>query len=114
MADKPESYLSQPQEVIDFLKRLPAAWDETRLLAGYPGESVVMARRSGDVWYVAGINGTGEMRSLDFPELRGNIMLFSDGSTDREFAISHAESVSSVMCRPNGGFCCVIENCQGE
>jgi len=112
MADKPESYLSQSQEVIDFLKGLPAVWDETKLLAGYPGESVVMARRSGDVWCVAGINGTNDALSLDFPELRGRITLFADGTNDREFAISHLESLSSVMCRPNGGFCCVIESSQ--
>jgi hypothetical protein len=58
LADKPESYLAQPQEVQDFLSRLPAVWDETRFVSGYPGESVVLARRSGSTWYIAGINGT--------------------------------------------------------
>ena len=58
LADRPESYLSQPKEVQDFLSSLPAAWDETRLIAGYPGEYVIMARRSGKKWYLAGINGT--------------------------------------------------------
>ncbi|MCQ2182524.1 MAG: glycoside hydrolase family 97 protein [Bacteroidales bacterium] len=109
MADKPESYLSQPQEVIDLLKGLPVVWDETRLLAGYPGESVVMARRSGDVWYVAGINGTQNTVTLTFPEQKGDITLFADGSIDREFAISHPDAISSVECRPNGGFCCIIK-----
>jgi len=109
MADRPESYLSQPQEVIDFLKGLPTVWDETKLLAGYPGESVVMARRSGDVWYVAGINGTKESVTLTFPEQKGDITLFADGSIDREFAISHPGTISSVDCRPNGGFCCIIK-----
>lgn len=109
MADKPESYLSQPQEVIDFLKGLPTVWDETKLLAGYPGVSVVMARRSGDVWYVAGINGTQETVTLTFPEQKGDITLFADGSIDREFAISKVETLSSVECRPNGGFCCIIK-----
>lgn len=108
MADRPESYLSQPQEVIDFLKGLPAVWDETKLLAGYPGEYAVMARRSGDVWYVAGINGTGETKTLSFPEQKGDITLFADGSIDREFAISKQNSISSVECRPNGGFCCIV------
>jgi hypothetical protein len=31
-------------------------WDDTKLVDGFPGEYVVMARRSGDTWYVAGIN----------------------------------------------------------
>jgi len=109
MADRPESYLSQPCEVIDFLKQLPAVWDETKLLAGYPGESVVMARRSGDVWFVAGINGTKETVTLNFPEQRGDIILFADGQVDREFAISRVDALSSVQCRPNGGFCCIVK-----
>ena len=58
LADRPSSYLSQPQTVKDFLTELPSVWDDTRLICGYPGEYVVMARRRGDVWYIAGINGT--------------------------------------------------------
>ena len=38
-----------------FLSRVPAAWDETRLLEGYPAAFVTMARRKGDTWYVGGI-----------------------------------------------------------
>lgn len=109
MADKPEAYLSQPQEVIDFLKELPAVWDETKLLSGYPGHHAVIARRSGDVWFVGGINGTGETLTLEFPELTGDITLFADGASDREFAISKQSSVKSVECRPNGGFVCLVK-----
>ena len=47
-----------PAFELDFLKRLPTTWDETRYLDGYPGRYVVMARRHGDNWYVAGLNGT--------------------------------------------------------
>lgn len=38
-----------------FLSRVPAAWDETRLLEGYPASFVTMARKKGDEWYVGGI-----------------------------------------------------------
>ena len=55
LADRPESFLAQPQAVQDFLGRLPAAWDETRYVSGYPGQSAVLARRSGSRWFVAGI-----------------------------------------------------------
>ena len=58
MADRPEAYLSLPEPVRNLLSDLPSAWDDTRLLAGYPGESAVIARRCGDTWYIAGINGT--------------------------------------------------------
>ena len=67
LADRPESFLAQPQDVQDFLSLLPAAWDETRFVSGYPGESCVLARRSGNTWYVAGINGTDETKTLSVP-----------------------------------------------
>lgn len=38
--------------------------DETRLVAGYPGEYVVMARRKGTTWYVAGINGSDSVKTI--------------------------------------------------
>lgn len=108
MADRPDSYLSQPQEVKDFLSGLPTVWDETRLVDGYPGERVVMARRKGDVWYVAGINGTDAPITLDGGGFTGDITLFADGSEDREFAISKVETLDGVNCRAHGGFLAVI------
>jgi len=38
-----------------FLSKVPAAWDETRVLEAWPGSFVTMARRKADEWYVAGI-----------------------------------------------------------
>ena len=46
-----------PDYVWSYFKSVPTVWGETRLLSGYPGRDVVMARRSGNTWYVAGING---------------------------------------------------------
>jgi hypothetical protein len=56
-ADSVESYRSLPGEPKQFLKDVPAAWDDTRFVAGYPGKSIILARRKGQDWYVAGING---------------------------------------------------------
>jgi alpha-glucosidase len=42
----------------DFLTRIPANWDDTLFLKGHPDSHIVIARKSGDTWYVAGINGT--------------------------------------------------------
>ena len=112
LADRPESFLSQPQEVKDFLGQLPAAWDDTRLLSGYPGESVVIARRSGNTWYVAGINGTDQQQTLsigDLTKLGNAVTLFADGEP---WAISRttAKAVgSAISCRPRGGFVMVIK-----
>ncbi|HRT07461.1 MAG TPA: glycoside hydrolase family 97 catalytic domain-containing protein [Candidatus Paceibacterota bacterium] len=61
-ADKAEAYLGLPAEPKDFLKRVPVAWDDTRFVAGYPGQFVILARRKGDTWYLAGVNGQGQER----------------------------------------------------
>ena len=112
LADRPESYLSQPQAVQQFLSRLPAAWDETRLIDGYPGERVIIARRSGQTWYIAGINGTDKELTLDVPTdfigQHGRVELFQD-SGERAWALSQAKSVPrSIVCRPRGGFVAVV------
>ena len=44
MPDKPETYYTLPKEVKNILMHLPAAWDDTKLLSGYPGTEVVLAR----------------------------------------------------------------------
>jgi Glycoside hydrolase 97. len=72
LADRPSAYLSQPDEVKNFFRNLPVAWDNTKLLSGYPADHVVMARQKGDTWYIGGLNGTNEQRNLpmnlSFPE----------------------------------------------
>ena len=40
---------------MDYLRALPATWDDTVALDGAIGEFYVAARRSGDDWYVSGI-----------------------------------------------------------
>ena len=50
-------YLQElPQHELSLLRDIPTTWDETRFIDGYPGRYVVLARRHGDKWYVAGLN----------------------------------------------------------
>ncbi len=70
-ADSAASYRAQPDDVREFLRTVPASWDETRFLAGHPGEYVVVARRHRDTWWVGAINGADAARRVDLPpELR--------------------------------------------
>ena len=121
LADRPESYLSQPAEVRKFLSTLPAAWDETRFVAGYPGEYVVLARRHGKTWYIAGINGTDKTRtiSLNCPFLKEQrarskgqeITVFTDGTRQSPLNTQHSRTIPrSLKCLPRGGFIVQI-NC---
>ena len=107
LADRPESYLSQPQEVQDFLSKLPAAWDETRFIAGYPGEYVIVARRSGKKWYLAGVNGTDHVKEVALP-FRGNhaLLLTDEPGKDHIWRIKKQQKVpKSIVFQPRGGFC---------
>ncbi|MBR4897751.1 MAG: glycoside hydrolase family 97 protein [Prevotella sp.] len=107
LADRPESFLSQPQEVQQFLGQLPAAWDETRFIDGYPGEYVVLARRSGNTWYVAGINGTDEAKTINLQALAlqtSRSKLFADDKEGNWSIISVKDLPSSIKCLPRGGF----------
>jgi hypothetical protein len=42
------------------MKAVPTTWDEVRFIDGYPGKYVIIARRNGDKWYVAGVNAQKE------------------------------------------------------
>ena len=103
LADRPESFLAQPQAVQDFLGKLPAAWDETRFVSGYPGESCVLARRSGKTWYVAGINGTDNEKTLsvplDFVKGKYTVTMFADsGSKDDPWRIETIKTPAFFTC----------------
>ena len=52
----PNTLTDAPAWAIDFMKRVPTTWDEVKLIDGYPGKYVIMARRCGTKWYVVGIN----------------------------------------------------------
>jgi hypothetical protein len=115
LADKPESFLAQPQEVQYFLSHLPSVWDETHLVSGYPGESVVIARRSGSTWYVAGINGTDEEKELPLLSRRGQgwsdqpqITAFLDAGEHQWQIQTFTQLPATVTCRPRGGFVYVV------
>ena len=122
LADRPESYLAQPQQVQDFFGQLPTVWDETRFVSGYPGESVVMARRNGSTWYVAGINGTNEKKTLDvdLSFIEGSahsVQTFADAdatkyqlTAGKDWLITSGNLIPRQMeCQPRGGFVLVIK-----
>lgn len=111
--DKPEVYLGLPEEVISFLKQVPANWDDTKFVAGYPGEEVVIARKQENVWFVGGINGEAEEKQIkvDFSFLEPGgyeVQIITDGKNNKSFASLRKEitneSSETVDVLPIGGF----------
>ncbi len=52
--DHPSNVLGQPGA--DFLSVVPTQWDDIRFIEGYPGEYIILAKRSGDKWYLGVMN----------------------------------------------------------
>lgn len=110
LAETPEGMSHVPGFVKTYLQNLPAQWDETKFIDGYPGKLVVLARRAGDVWHVVGINGEEKEKSLtlDLSFLGDGKkgILITDGEEDLSFireevAISDAFKIN---LKSAGGF----------
>lgn len=113
-ADDPDVYRNLPDEPQQFIREVPVAWDDTRFVAGYPGRDVCLARRKGDTWYLAGVNGqtTARQQTLDLrkflPAGKYEMTLIADGQEPRQLE-SNSRSVTpaeplKVRMLPRGGF----------
>jgi uncharacterized membrane protein (UPF0127 family) len=60
----PNNLTDAPDWAINFMKEVPTTWDEVRYLDGYPGKYVLLARRKGTKWYIAGVNAQKETLKL--------------------------------------------------
>nr|AGU10215.1 Glycoside hydrolase 97 [uncultured organism] len=69
LADSPDSYITPAGtlgEGADFLRDVPADWDETRFISGEIGQYIAMARRKGDTWYVGAMTNEAK-RKISVP-----------------------------------------------
>ena len=108
-AESPEGMAKVPADVRLFLSTLPVHWDEVKFIDGLPGKLVVIARRSGYKWYVAGINGEDKPKKvlLDLSALNmTKAKLFTDGKEPLSFDVSEINTVQKyeVELKGNGGF----------
>lgn len=72
LADSPSNYYREP-ESMEFLSQVPVVWDETRVLKASVGEYIVVARRSGDTWFIGGMVGEkGQKFEIDLDFIKGN------------------------------------------
>jgi alpha-glucosidase len=76
ISDSPSAY--EGQKELEFLKAVPASWDETRVLNGAPSKYITIARRRGNEWYV------GSMTDWDARELDLPLSFLGNGAYDAE------------------------------
>jgi len=115
-------YYKNP-DCIDFLSKVPVTWDETHAIEAKFGEYLIIAKRHGQKWFVAGIcNGKEQARQFDVPLTfltpgAHQMTIFTDGFNADVQAMDYRREVKSVtnaevlnvkMVR-NGGFTAVIE-----
>lgn len=65
--DTPDRYNGEPE--MKWFEDLETTFDDTRVLSGYPGRNITMARRKGDIWWVGSMTnneGSTEEISLSF------------------------------------------------
>ena len=94
----PNNLPDAPAVAIDFMKEVPTTWDETRLIDGYPGRYIVLARRQGATWYVAAINAVDEPLKLDVKaveaRLGGTARVLSTGKDGLQSAAAPKKPLS--------------------
>ena len=107
-AETPDGMATVPAYVKGFLRELPRHWDEVRFLDGEPGKYVVIARRAGKQWFVAGFNAEDTPReiTLDLAWLgQREGQLITDGAGAREFSEGKlATAAPKLTLAPRGGF----------
>lgn len=108
----PNNLSELPQAELDLLKEIPTTWDETHLIDGYPMKYVVLARRHGQEWWIAGLNAEKEPMklTLDLPILAGkSVRYYTDKKAGESFEMESAmlkvnkQGKAVITMQPNGG-----------
>jgi len=118
LCDHPDNYRGQPG--VEFFRGLPTVWDETAVLSAEVAQHVVVARRSGQRWYLAAMNGDAPL-TLTVPlSFLGtgdwNLRAFADTQASAATPTELAESTSTVRAgatltitlAPAGGYAAVL------
>jgi alpha-glucosidase len=115
LSDSPSNYEREP-EAMEFLKAVPSVWDDTKALSGKISDYVVVARRSGNDWYVGAMTDwTARDLDIDFsflPEGEFHMQSYEDGVNADRMGADYKMKKSTVNkstklkvhLAPGGGF----------
>jgi hypothetical protein len=116
-AEIPEGIAKAPDYVKSLLKEIPSVWEDSKFIDGIPGKFVVMARKAGGKWYLAGMQSGDEPKTLtlDLKQLgalkAGKLVTDGDGgnlSFQQADITPDAEGKITITLRPKGGFVAVF------
>jgi len=105
----PNNLTDVPAHLIDFMKNVPAIWDETVLIDGYPGKYCVLARRHKEEWFITAVNAEKKEKTItvSLPMLRGNALTVYSDRDDRSSQVDKVKIGKSKQIKirllPDGG-----------
>lgn len=115
LADSPSNYLKE-HESTQFISNVPTVWDETIILSAKLSDHIIIARKSGDDWFI-GVMGNSKKRkfTLDLSFLdKGTYTMesFSDGINADKYASDYKQKTQQVSSNtkvnielaPSGGW----------
>ncbi len=111
LADSPV-FFKRDSLMLNFIKHIPVSWDEVKPISGKIGEYIVLARRKGDVWYLAGMTAdkaqSFELPLTFLPEGNFEMQLLEDGNSLSELSqktqIVNKNTVLNMRIKALGGF----------
>jgi hypothetical protein len=92
IAETPTGMAAQKDFVQEYMRTLHETWDDVKFIGGYPGKYVILARRKGNRWYIAGINGENILRKITI-----NVTFIS--KTTKGFIITDSEDAKNFVKR---------------
>ena len=110
LVETPKGMETVPEYVKEFISNLPNQWDDTQYIDGFPGKYVVIARKAGNNWYIAGINGEEKEKeiNLDLSAFGKVGILITDGDDNRSFKNTEInltdDQTLPITLNGNGGF----------
>lgn len=104
IAMQPNNLNELPQFELDFLRQIPTSWDETRFIDGYPTRYAVIARRTGNQWYIGGLNGTDQPISLtlQLPMFAGKTVQYYVDESKKAGEILPTSALKSLKVNKKG------------
>ena len=104
----PNNLTDAPAWAIDFMKNVPTTWDEVKFIDGYPGKYAIIARRTGNKWFIVGINAQDETLktniNLSMFDKNAELQVYSDDAElNGSVSTIKAKKQITVTIPKNGG-----------
>ncbi|MDQ8202406.1 glycoside hydrolase family 97 catalytic domain-containing protein [Pelagicoccus sp. SDUM812003] len=110
-AETPEGMSQVPEYAKQYLREVPVSWDESQLLLGDPGKTVVIARRAGESWYIGAINGEDQEKtiSVTLPGTGTGTLITDAVEGDEMERRDLSGKQLTITLRANGGFAAKVK-----